>query len=62
MKKLLTAVIVNLSGLIIACLGIILHILGDASVEGFGTAVIIVGAVIWLVGIVLFVLFKDKNS
>ena len=62
MKKILAATIMNLSGLIIAALGLILNILGTSSHEDFGTALIVLGAIIWIIGLVLFILFKENKN
>lgn len=62
MKKLLAGMLINLSGLIIVMTGILVSIVANASQEFMGTILIVIGAVIWLTGLILFIITKEKNN
>lgn len=62
MKKLLAGMLINLSGLIIVMTGILVSIVANASQEFMGTILIVIGAVIWLMGLILFIITKEKNK
>lgn len=54
--------LINLSGLIIVMTGILVSIVANASQEFMGTILIVIGAVIWLMGLILFIITKEKNK